>query len=490
MFENIREDWQTYEGDLSRQGLWVMIAYRFGRWRYGVRPVFRKPLSLIYKILKLTSQILTGIDLPCEVQLGRRFRIEHFGGIIISGDAVFGDDVVIRNGVTVGLRRTGQRGAPVFGDRVDIGAGAVILGTIHIGDDVSIGANAVVLTDIPANSIAIGVPAQIRPKKKTVLATASIFAALALLAVAPARADDFKTRTKTTVSTPADVVKDFSAPPESEYVLNAGDEISVQVWDRPELSGPHVIGPDGKITLPVVGFLKLGGLTRDEAQKAIEAALGRFYTDLSVTFKIDKYSSYHILVLGRVGVPGALQFESQPTLMEVLTRAASLPIGGSGAEKAGLVRCAIFRGNDKIVWIDLHEMFSRGDMSLNIRLARNDVVYLPDAEDQLIYVLGYVQHPGAFRISADMSFLDAFSLAGGLTEDGDSKHIALIRPQTGDKRQIAFKDLLSAKPDMNASLKEGDIIYVPERGTAKIGYIIQKTSPLTTFAILAKTLAP
>jgi polysaccharide export outer membrane protein len=247
---------------------------------------------------------------------------------------------------------------------------------------------------------------------------------------------------------------------------------------------------DGQITLPVVGFLKLGGLPRDDAQKAIQTALGRFYTDLSVTFNIDKYSSYHIYVLGRVGSPGALQFESQPTLMQVLTRADSLPVGGSGSEKAGLVRCAIFRGNDKIVWIDLRELFSRGNLSLNIRLARNDVVYLPDAEDQLVYVLGSVQHPGAFRLSADMSFLDAFSLAGGLTEDGDSKHIALIRPQTGDQRQIAFKDLIAAKPDLNASLKEGDIIYVPERGIAKIGYLIQKTSPLSTFAILAKTLAP
>jgi len=166
MFENIREDWHTYEGSLSRQGLWVMLVYRFGRWRYEVNPrILRLPLSFLYRCLKLLSQILTGIDLPCEVTLGKRFCIEHFGGIIISGDAVFGDDCIIRNGVTVGLRRTGHRGAPVFGNRVDIGAGAVILGEIHVGDDVSIGANAVVLQDVPACCIAVGVPAQIRPKK-------------------------------------------------------------------------------------------------------------------------------------------------------------------------------------------------------------------------------------------------------------------------------------------------------------------------------------
>ena len=94
-------------------------------------------------------------------------RIDHFGGVIVSGDTVIGDDVVIRNGVTIGLRRTGVRGAPVIGNRVDIGTGAKILGTITIGDDVAIGANAVVLKDVPANSIAVGVPAKILPRKPT-----------------------------------------------------------------------------------------------------------------------------------------------------------------------------------------------------------------------------------------------------------------------------------------------------------------------------------
>ena len=123
------------------------------------------PFSLLYKVLKIVSEILTGIDLPCEVTLGRRFRIDHFGGIIISGDAVFGDDCIIRNGVTVGLKHTGQRGSPILGDRVDIGAGAKILGPIRIGNDVIIGANAVVLTDVPPNSLAVGVPARVLPRR-------------------------------------------------------------------------------------------------------------------------------------------------------------------------------------------------------------------------------------------------------------------------------------------------------------------------------------
>jgi serine O-acetyltransferase len=125
----------------------------------------RMPFSFLYKALKLLSEILTGIELPCEARLGRRFRIDHFGGIVISGDAIFGDDCIVRNGVTVGLKNTGHRGAPVLGDRVDIGAGAKVLGPICIGDDVSIGANAVVLIDVPSNSVAVGVPARVLPKK-------------------------------------------------------------------------------------------------------------------------------------------------------------------------------------------------------------------------------------------------------------------------------------------------------------------------------------
>lgn len=166
VFENIREDWRTYERDWTRRGLWVMAVYRFGNWRYGIRNrVIRMPFSFVYKLLKVFSEILTGIELPCEVKLGRRFRIDHFGGIVISGDAVFGDDCIIRNGVTVGLRHTGERGAPVIGDRADIGAGAKILGSIRIGDDVAVGANAVVIADVPSNSIAVGVPAKVRPRK-------------------------------------------------------------------------------------------------------------------------------------------------------------------------------------------------------------------------------------------------------------------------------------------------------------------------------------
>jgi len=166
VFENVREDWMAHDRQWTRHGFWVLLVYRFGRWRYGIRArAIRMPFSFLYKVTKFFSEMLLGVELPCEASIGRRLVIEHVGGIVVSGDAVLGDDCVIRNGVTIGLRHRGVAGSPRIGDRVDIGAGAKLLGPIHIGDDCAIGANAVVLCDVPSRSIAVGIPARVLPRK-------------------------------------------------------------------------------------------------------------------------------------------------------------------------------------------------------------------------------------------------------------------------------------------------------------------------------------
>lgn len=166
MFDNIKADLKSYQGDFGAQGFWVMVVYRFGRWRYGVRPaLLRKIFSFIYKILYKMMQILTGIELPCEADIGNNLIIDHFGGIVVSGYAKLGDNCRIRNGVVIGLKNVEEIGAPVIGNNVDIGAGAKVLGKITIGNNVLIGANAVVISDVPDNSIAVGVPAVIKARK-------------------------------------------------------------------------------------------------------------------------------------------------------------------------------------------------------------------------------------------------------------------------------------------------------------------------------------
>ena len=165
MLDNIHADLRAHGGKWGAQGFWVMVVYRFGRWRYGVRPaVVRKFFSLIYHVLYKFVQIITGIQLPCEVDVGRNFVIDHFGGIMISGYAKFGDNCRVRNGVVIGILRVGEKSAPIIGNNVDIGVGAKLLGPIRIGDNVLIGANAVVVRDVPDNSVIMAVPAVILPR--------------------------------------------------------------------------------------------------------------------------------------------------------------------------------------------------------------------------------------------------------------------------------------------------------------------------------------
>ncbi len=145
--------------------LWVIAVYRFGQWcisrKFGI---FRFFLKFIHLPLFAFITLLTGIHLPRGAKIGPGLRIWHFGGIVLNPDTVIGKNCTLRHNVTIG-NRIYDHDVPVIGDNVDIGVGAVIMGSIKIGNNVSIGANAVVLCDVPDNHIAVGVPAKIYPKK-------------------------------------------------------------------------------------------------------------------------------------------------------------------------------------------------------------------------------------------------------------------------------------------------------------------------------------
>lgn len=262
----------------------------------------------------------------------------------------------------------------------------------------------------------------------------------------PLRSDEvFHSTEKKRAFTSADQLAPFEVPDDGAYRLGEGDIVVIEIWDRQELSGRHIIGPDGQVTLPVVGPIRLTDLTRGEAAQTVAAALGRYYMVLVVTVRVEQYVSNRVLVLGRVSKPGIISFETPPTLLQAITLAGALPVGGTGAEKSTWGRCAIFRGRDRIIWVELEALLTGQNPGLHLRLRRNDLVYIPDADDQLVYVLGEVQKPGAFRLTPDMSFMDAFASAGGLTKDAASDRIHLIRPSQGVNRAVSLDALL--KPD-------------------------------------------
>lgn len=157
----IAEDYRTHGRDWYSEGFWVLFWHRIGNWRMGLPLPLRVPMSLIYRIMFRWASRATGIYLPYTVRVGRRLRLEHFGGMILVAQWI-GDDVTIRQNTTFGIARLDAlQDRPVIGDRVEIGAGAVILGAVSIGDDAIIGANSVVRRDVAPGMIVGGVPAQV-----------------------------------------------------------------------------------------------------------------------------------------------------------------------------------------------------------------------------------------------------------------------------------------------------------------------------------------
>lgn len=284
--------------------------------------------------------------------------------------------------------------------------------------------------------------------------------------------------------TPTELLREFDAPAENDYRLGAGDEIHIDVWGRNELSGKHVVGPDGKITLPYAGSLKVADLTRDQVEAAALNAWQDLYENLKVTVGVDHYLGNQIYVLGRVATPGAIRFERQPTLLEAISRAGSLPVTGSLTDRSPLTRCIVFRGTDKVAWIDLRGLLNGSDLALNIHLQRDDTLYIPDGDDQLVYVMGEVLRPGAVRITQNMTFMAALAQAGGPTKDAGSK-IHLIRHSTGTDLEITMNQIVHKGPDPDVTLENGDILYVGRSGIAKVGYVMMQLSPATSYLLFA-----
>jgi len=153
---------------LFNQGLWACAVYRF------FCPLIRHRARAIRRVAHFASlpakkwiEVVAGISLPPQCEVGAGLYISHFGNVIVNPRARLGRNCNLGHGVTIGSGGRGEKdgrpleGVPVIGDRVYIGPGACLFGPIEVGDDVSVGANAVVTHSLPDRAVAVGIPAHI-----------------------------------------------------------------------------------------------------------------------------------------------------------------------------------------------------------------------------------------------------------------------------------------------------------------------------------------
>lgn len=143
---------------LTYPGVHAVWAYRLAHM------LFKKNFKLLARIVSSISRSYTGVDIHPGARLGRRLFIDHADGVVIGETTKIGTDCVLFHQVTLGgVSMSKGKRHPTLGDRVMVGAGAKVLGPIHVGSDARIAANAVVVRDVPAGCSAIGVPARVSP---------------------------------------------------------------------------------------------------------------------------------------------------------------------------------------------------------------------------------------------------------------------------------------------------------------------------------------
>jgi len=299
-----------------------------------------------------------------------------------------------------------------------------------------------------------------------------------ILVLAASLAADDKTPavTKSLQVNPQDLIRAFEPPANEPYTLGEGDEILVEVNGRSELTGSHVIGPDGSVTLPLAGPVIVTGLTREKAAEMMTEKLSKYYTSLACVVRVTKYGSNKILLLGRVEHPGLIYFDSTPTLLEVLSK-------GGGVAKPGAndnpipVRCAIFRGADQVVWLNVKEMLESGNRLADMRLRRNDVVFVPSVQDSMVSVLGEVMRPGVVPLREGATLSSVLAEAGGLNDKASANHIRLVNSATGMTREVTLDEILDVKKSSEIQLHAGDLIYVSKSRLAKVSLVFEKLGP-------------
>lgn len=243
---------------------------------------------------------------------------------------------------------------------------------------------------------------------------------------------------------------------QNDYVLGPGDQIRIFVYQNQDLQLDARITESGTISFPLLGVVKLGGLTVSDAEKKLANGLkeGNFLKQPQVSILVMDMKANMVSVLGQVARPGRFALGAGAggnKLSEVLAQAGGI-VNGGGSDL--IVVTGTRDGKAFRKEIDFPRVFAANGGEEDMVLANGDSVYVDRAP--MVYIYGEVQRPGAQLLTRDMTLLQALATGGGLTLRGTQRGIRVHRrdPVSGQVQVLT--------PDMNDKLQNGDVVYVKE----------------------------
>jgi polysaccharide export outer membrane protein len=250
-----------------------------------------------------------------------------------------------------------------------------------------------------------------------------------------------------------------------EYKIGPRDLLEIKVVELPELNLTVRVSEDGSITLPLLGRVELGELSKDAAEQKIASMLQEKYVkNPQVSVFIKDYQSNRVALIGAVNKPGMYEIIGRMSLLELISKA------GGFTENAGNEMFVMREGKSGLranLTIDLNDLIMNGNQSLNIPLQPSDVVNVPIDRIIQIYVWGEVKNPGALavRYSKKITLLQAIAQAGGTTDSAKRSGVVITRKdeKTGKETRMTvnLNEIMRGKKP-NIMLMDGDVIFVPE----------------------------
>lgn len=239
-------------------------------------------------------------------------------------------------------------------------------------------------------------------------------------------------------------------PATADYLLGAGDDIRVVVFQNPDMTTEARVSESGMISFPLIGSVRIGGIPIVAAERKIATALkdGGFVRSPQVNIVMVQVRGNQVAVLGQVNNPGRFPLETLNTRVSDILAAAG---GATATGDDSVILTGIRNGQPFRKVIDIPELFLGGNMDNDVVLAGGDTIYVSHAP--VFYIFGEAQKPGPYRIERGMTIMQALSSGGGVTARGRDNRLFL-------HRKSASGEVRKTIPDLNDPVQPNDVIYV------------------------------